>query len=84
MSAVVALELRAPVDGVVETDGVTPDRFAALGEREIAALPVWAGTRQGALGDFFKVRGERSARVCHPGFGRERERPRRRHGRQAN
>ncbi len=37
---------------------------AALGVREIAALPAWAGTRQGALGDFFKVRGERSARVC--------------------
>ena len=34
-----------------------------FGEREIAALPAWAGTRQGALGDFFKVRGERSARV---------------------
>ena len=64
MSAVVALELRGPVDGVVETDGVTADRFAALGVREIAALPAWAGTRQGALGDFFKVRGERSARVC--------------------
>ena len=64
MSAVVALELRAPVDGVVETDGVNPDRLAALGEREIAALPAWAGTRQGALGDFFKVRGERSARVA--------------------
>lgn len=64
MSAVVALELRAPVDGVVETDGVTADRLAALGVREIAALPAWAGTQQGALGDFFKVRGERSARVC--------------------
>lgn len=64
MSAVVALELRAPVDGVVEMDGVTADRLAALGAREIAALPAWAGTRQGALGDFFKVRGERSARVC--------------------
>ena len=64
MSAVVALELRTPIDGVVETDGVTPDRLATLGEREIAALPAWAGTRQGALGDFFKVRGERSARVA--------------------
>jgi len=64
MSVVVALELRAPLDGVVEVDGVTADRFAALAEREIAALPVWAGPRQGTLGDFFTVRGERSARVC--------------------
>jgi formylmethanofuran dehydrogenase subunit C len=63
MSVVVALELRGPVEGVVEVSGVGADRFAALGEREIAALPAWAGTRQGALGDFFKVRGERSARV---------------------
>jgi formylmethanofuran dehydrogenase subunit C len=64
MSAVVALELRAPVDGVVEMDSVTADRFAALSEREIAALPAWTGTRQDTLGDFFKVHGERSARVC--------------------
>jgi formylmethanofuran dehydrogenase subunit C len=63
VSVVVALEVRAPIDAVLEVDGVTADRFAALSEREIAALPARIGARQATLGDFFKVRGGRSARV---------------------
>jgi formylmethanofuran dehydrogenase subunit C len=40
-----------------------PDRFATLGAREIAALPVWEGRHQLRLGDLFDVQGERSATV---------------------
>jgi formylmethanofuran dehydrogenase subunit C len=63
MSATVTLSLRAPLDGVLEVEGVTGDRFAALAEREIAALPVVMRSRAATLGDFFDVRGERSADV---------------------
>jgi formylmethanofuran dehydrogenase subunit C len=44
-------------------DCIAPDRFAALGEKAIAALPVLHGGRPARLGDFFKVTGERSATV---------------------
>jgi len=63
MSDRVTLTFRGPVDGAIDVDSITADRFAALGEREIAALPIWAGARTAALGDFFTVRGGRSARV---------------------
>ena len=65
MSEYVTLSLRAQLDATLEldVDGVTADRFAGLAEREIAALPVWLGARAAQLGDFFSVRGERSARV---------------------
>lgn len=63
MSAAVTLALRAPLDEPLEAECVAPDRFAELDERAIAALPVWVGARVAALGDFFDVAGERSARV---------------------
>jgi formylmethanofuran dehydrogenase subunit C len=63
MSDAITLTLRAPIEGTLETDGIAPDRLAALSEREIAALPVWAGARTATLGDFFTVQGERSTRV---------------------
>ena len=63
MSDTVTLSLRAPVDAALDVDGVTADRLAGLAEREIAALPAWLGARKAELGDFFSVRGERSARV---------------------
>jgi formylmethanofuran dehydrogenase subunit C len=59
----ITLSLRAVPDGGMDVDGVTPDRCAALTNREIAGLPVWLGARQAHLGDFFDVRGERSDRV---------------------
>jgi formylmethanofuran dehydrogenase subunit C len=63
VSESVTLSLRMPLDGAIEVDGVTADRFAELNEREIATLPARAGERAAALGDFFTVRGGRSARV---------------------
>jgi formylmethanofuran dehydrogenase subunit C len=63
VSETVTLSLRAPLDGVLEVEGVTGDRFAALGEREIAALPVVMRSRAATLGEFFGVRGGRSADV---------------------
>lgn len=47
----------------MDVEGVTADRLASLNASEIAALPVWLGSRTAKLGDFFDVRGERSARV---------------------
>ena len=63
MSEIVTLSRRGTLDGPLEVDGVTADRFAGLAEREIAALPVWLGAGAARLGDFFDVRGERSSRV---------------------
>lgn len=59
----VVLTPRAAPEVPIEVECVAPDRFAALGEREIAALPVWQGTRAATLGDFFAVRGGRNALV---------------------
>ena len=63
MSESVTLSLRGPLDGILDVEGITGDRFAALSEREIAAMPAWVGSRAAKLGDFFDVRGERSAHV---------------------
>jgi formylmethanofuran dehydrogenase subunit C len=63
MSEIVTLRLRTVLAAPLEVDGVTADRCAQLAEREIAALPVWTGAHVAELGDFFEVRGERSARV---------------------
>lgn len=57
------LTLRAAPVEPLELVGLTADRIGGLGEREIAALPAWLGTREAKLGDFFDVRGERSDRV---------------------
>ena len=63
MSDHVALTLRSPLAESIEAHGIVPTTFAALAEAEIAALPVWLGRRRAALGDFFDVRGDRSASV---------------------
>ena len=63
MSERVTLSLRASLDGILEVDGVTGDRFATLDEREIAALPVSTRSPAATIGDFFDVRGGRSADV---------------------
>jgi formylmethanofuran dehydrogenase subunit C len=63
MSDVVRLTLRNPIDQPIEVDGLTPDRVAALSDAEIAALPVFAGSRRAALGDFFAIEGGRSDRL---------------------
>lgn len=51
------------IDGPLALRGLDPARIAELSEHDIAALPVSRGSRQAALGDFFTVQGERSARV---------------------
>jgi formylmethanofuran dehydrogenase subunit C len=63
MSEIVRLTLRTAIDQSIEFDGLTPDRIVTLSEAEIAALPVFAGSRRAALGDFFSISGERSPRV---------------------
>jgi formylmethanofuran dehydrogenase subunit C len=67
MSDAVVLTLRAPLAHDLDAECVAPDRFAPLSAREIAELPVRAGRTAAALGDFFDVRGERSASVCVEG-----------------
>jgi formylmethanofuran dehydrogenase subunit C len=59
----VVLTLRATLEHPLETSCIAADRFAALSDREISALPVRHDGRAGVLGDFFSVRGERAARV---------------------
>jgi formylmethanofuran dehydrogenase subunit C len=63
VSEIVTLSLRSPVAESLEVEGLTADRCEGLSEREIAALPVWAGAREAAIGDFFDVRGGGSSRV---------------------
>lgn len=63
MSEHVTLSLRTPLGGRIDLDLVAPDRFAQSSEAEIARLPVWAGREQRTIGDYFDVRGERSASV---------------------
>lgn len=63
MTDQIQLSLRAPLDESIEVDGLTADGLAALSSHDIAMLPVFAGSRRARLGDFFDVRGERSARV---------------------
>jgi formylmethanofuran dehydrogenase subunit C len=53
----IVLTPRARPDVPIDAESVAPDRLATLGEREIAALPVWQGARAATLGDFFSVRG---------------------------
>lgn len=63
MSDQIALALRAALDRALDLSPVAADRFAALGARDIAALPVRYGGLPAALGDFFTIKGERAARV---------------------
>jgi formylmethanofuran dehydrogenase subunit C len=63
VSDAITLSLRMPLTEGLEVEGITPDRFARLDEREIALLPVWAGARVAQLGDFFRVTGGRASRI---------------------
>ena len=63
MSDLVTLIMRPSLTEHVELDGVTADRLAGLGEKEIGDLPAWIGGRAARLGDVFEVRGGRSSRV---------------------
>jgi len=66
----IVLTLRAPLAHDLEAECVAPDQLAALGEREIAELPVWQGRHPARLGDLFDVRGEHSDRVRVEGDAR--------------
>jgi formylmethanofuran dehydrogenase subunit C len=61
MSDAVVLSLTHPPEHALVAPAIAADRFAALGAKEIAALPVLHGGRAARLGDFWSVRGERSA-----------------------
>lgn len=63
MSGRVTLSLRAPLEALLDLEGLTPDRLAGLSAPQIARLPVLYGSRTVALGDLFQVRGERSAQL---------------------
>jgi len=63
VSGVVRLTVRATPELPLEAESIRPDAFAALAEREIAALPVWLGRERLPLGELFEVHGERSADV---------------------
>jgi formylmethanofuran dehydrogenase subunit C len=67
MSERITLTLRAPLERPLDADAIAPDRFAALGAQEIAALPLWDGRNSIALGDVFSVNGERSQTVVLEG-----------------
>lgn len=63
MSDTIVLTLVSPPPDGLVADAIAPDRFASLGSREIADLPVLARGRPARLGDFFRVQGERGARL---------------------
>jgi formylmethanofuran dehydrogenase subunit C len=63
MSDTVTLTLRSPLTERVAVEGLTADGLGALGNAEIAALPVWVGTRRGTVGDFFAIEGAKSGDV---------------------
>jgi formylmethanofuran dehydrogenase subunit C len=60
VSESITLTLRAPLEHVLELDGIHPARVAGLAEKEIASLPVWLGGREVQLGALFAVQGERT------------------------
>lgn len=59
----ITLTLRTALADALEFDGILPERVAGLGEKEIAALPVWLAGRELQLGELFTVTGERSAHI---------------------
>lgn len=61
MSDAVVLSLTHPPEHALLAPAIAGDRFVALGAKEIVALPVLHGGRAARLGDFWSVRGERSA-----------------------
>jgi formylmethanofuran dehydrogenase subunit C len=52
------LRLREPIALPVEADAISPDRFAGLDQREVAALPILRGRRWVTVDDLFSVEGE--------------------------
>src|SRR5207245_11670217 len=60
MSGAVTLSLAQQPEHTLVADCIAADRFASLGAKQIAELPVVHGGRRATLGDYFKVRGERS------------------------
>ncbi len=63
MSDTVTLTLRDALERELVAEGLTPDRCAAADARQIGALPVFYGGRPAAIGDFFRIQGERAARL---------------------
>jgi formylmethanofuran dehydrogenase subunit C len=63
VSDAITLTLRAPLEDVLEFDGIHPERVAGLTEKEIAAMPVWLGGREVQLGALFSVQGERAMHI---------------------
>ena len=63
MSDAVTLSPRGTLPDGLEMGALRPDRLAELEEGPIARLPVWVGPRAADVGDFFHVRGGRSADV---------------------
>lgn len=63
MSDSVTLTLRAELDHTIDTECISPDRFASVSLPEIERLPVWAGRECRTLGDYFNVRGRQSADI---------------------
>lgn len=61
MSDTIVLSLTQAPDYALLADQIVPDRFAALTAKDIASLPLLHGGRLARLGDFFTVKGERSA-----------------------
>ena len=63
MSDTVVLALRGALEQTLEADCLAAARCADAGTKDIGALRVWYGGQPATVGDFFTVRGERSARV---------------------
>jgi formylmethanofuran dehydrogenase subunit C len=63
----VTLTLRSPLVRRLDAECIEPGRFAALGEREIAALELWDGHESRPLGDIFTVRGDHAASIALEG-----------------
>src|SRR5271157_1215874 len=53
----ITLTLKQQPEMDLECDCISPNKFAGKGDQDIAALPVWLGNRQQALGDYFDVAG---------------------------
>ena len=56
----VVATLKADLETPLEVEALSPDVLGGLAHAEILALPVFLGNRQGRLGDFFEVEGEKS------------------------
>jgi formylmethanofuran dehydrogenase subunit C len=57
----VTLKFRGKPALFLEAESITPDMFAGKSAAEIAALPVYEGSSQHTLGEFFDVSGEPAA-----------------------